>query len=62
MWRGLPALEIVTPDGLRVVGTDPAGDGDPRYAEAYAGLADAYAIAGDWKMGVQAPAHARGFL
>jgi TolB-like protein/DNA-binding winged helix-turn-helix (wHTH) protein/Flp pilus assembly protein TadD len=28
---------------------------DPRYAEAYAGLADAYAIAGDWKMGVLPP-------
>jgi TolB-like protein/DNA-binding winged helix-turn-helix (wHTH) protein/Flp pilus assembly protein TadD len=28
---------------------------DPRYAEAYSGLADAYAIAGDWKMGVLPP-------
>jgi TolB-like protein/DNA-binding winged helix-turn-helix (wHTH) protein/Flp pilus assembly protein TadD len=28
---------------------------DPGYAEAYAGLADSYAVAGDWKYGVLAP-------
>jgi TolB-like protein/DNA-binding winged helix-turn-helix (wHTH) protein/Tfp pilus assembly protein PilF len=28
---------------------------DPSYAEAYAGLADSYAVAGDWKYGVLAP-------
>jgi tetratricopeptide (TPR) repeat protein len=28
---------------------------DPSYAEAYAGLADSYAVAGDWKYGVDSP-------
>jgi TolB-like protein/DNA-binding winged helix-turn-helix (wHTH) protein/Tfp pilus assembly protein PilF len=28
---------------------------DPNYAEAYAGLADSYAVAGDWKYGVLPP-------
>ena len=28
---------------------------DPAYAEAYAGLADSYAVAGDWKYGVDSP-------
>lgn len=28
---------------------------DPAYAEAYAGLADSYAVAGDWKYGVESP-------
>jgi TolB-like protein/DNA-binding winged helix-turn-helix (wHTH) protein len=28
---------------------------DPDYAEAYAGLADAYALAGDWKYGILSP-------
>jgi tetratricopeptide (TPR) repeat protein len=28
---------------------------DPAYAEAYAGLADSYAVAGDWKYGVLSP-------
>ena len=31
---------------------------DPTYAEAYSGLADAYALSGDWKYGVLSPADA----
>ena len=31
---------------------------DPTYAQAYAGLTDAYALAGDWKYGVLAPKEA----
>ena len=31
---------------------------DPSYAEAYSGLADSYALAGDWKFGLLAPAEA----
>src|SRR5579862_4968363 len=31
---------------------------DPNYAQAYAGLTDAYALAGDWKYGVLAPKEA----
>ena len=31
---------------------------DPNYAQAYAGLADSYALAGDWKYGVLAPKEA----
>jgi TolB-like protein/DNA-binding winged helix-turn-helix (wHTH) protein/Tfp pilus assembly protein PilF len=31
---------------------------DPNYAPAYAGLADSYALAGDWKYGVMAPKEA----
>jgi tetratricopeptide (TPR) repeat protein len=31
---------------------------DPDYAAAYAGLADAYALSGDWKYGVQSPREA----
>ena len=33
-------------------------DADPTYARAYAGLADSYALAGDWKYGVLAPREA----
>jgi TolB-like protein/DNA-binding winged helix-turn-helix (wHTH) protein len=33
-------------------------DADPNYARAYAGLADSYALAGDWKYGVLAPREA----
>src|ERR1700722_17995313 len=33
-------------------------DADPNYARAYAGLADSYALAGDWKYGVLAPKEA----
>jgi TolB-like protein/DNA-binding winged helix-turn-helix (wHTH) protein/Tfp pilus assembly protein PilF len=35
-----------------------AVDADPNYARAYAGLADSYALAGDWKYGVLAPREA----
>jgi TolB-like protein/DNA-binding winged helix-turn-helix (wHTH) protein len=31
---------------------------DPNYAPAYAGLADSYALAGDWKYGIMAPKEA----
>ena len=31
---------------------------DPSYAEAYSGLADSYALSGDWKYGLLAPAEA----
>jgi TolB-like protein/DNA-binding winged helix-turn-helix (wHTH) protein/Tfp pilus assembly protein PilF len=31
---------------------------DPTYAEAYSGLADAYALSGDWKYGVLSPKYA----
>jgi len=31
---------------------------DPNYAQAYAGLTDSYALAGDWKYGVMAPKEA----
>jgi hypothetical protein len=30
-------------------------DADPNYARAHAGLADSYALVGDWKYGVLAP-------
>jgi TolB-like protein/DNA-binding winged helix-turn-helix (wHTH) protein/Tfp pilus assembly protein PilF len=33
-------------------------DADPNYARAYAGLADSYALAGDWKYGVLSPREA----
>jgi TolB-like protein/DNA-binding winged helix-turn-helix (wHTH) protein len=33
-------------------------DADPNYAQAYAGLADSYALAGDWQYGVLAPREA----
>jgi TolB-like protein/DNA-binding winged helix-turn-helix (wHTH) protein len=46
-----------TADGLRkAIGYfDRAIEYDPNYAPAYAGLADSYALAGDWKYGVLAP-------
>jgi len=46
-----------TADGLRkAIGHfDRAIEYDPNYAPAYAGLADSYALAGDWKYGVLAP-------
>jgi TolB-like protein/DNA-binding winged helix-turn-helix (wHTH) protein/Flp pilus assembly protein TadD len=31
---------------------------EPKYAEAYAGLADSYALSGDWEYGILAPAQA----
>jgi TolB-like protein/DNA-binding winged helix-turn-helix (wHTH) protein/Tfp pilus assembly protein PilF len=33
-------------------------DKDPTYAEAYVGLADAYALSGDWEYGIMSPADA----
>jgi TolB-like protein/Tfp pilus assembly protein PilF len=33
-------------------------DADPNYAQAYAGLADSYALAGDWQYGLLAPTEA----
>jgi TolB-like protein/DNA-binding winged helix-turn-helix (wHTH) protein/Tfp pilus assembly protein PilF len=33
-------------------------DADPNYAQAYAGLADSYALAGDWQYGLLAPKEA----
>jgi TolB-like protein/DNA-binding winged helix-turn-helix (wHTH) protein/Tfp pilus assembly protein PilF len=33
-------------------------DADPNYAQAYAGLADSYALAGDWQYGLLAPREA----
>jgi TolB-like protein len=32
-----------------------AGQKDPNYAEAYTGLADAYALSGDWEYGILSP-------
>jgi TolB-like protein/DNA-binding winged helix-turn-helix (wHTH) protein/Flp pilus assembly protein TadD len=37
---------------------DEAVSADPGYAEAYAGLADSYALAGDWEYGVMSPEEA----
>ena len=49
-----------TPDGLReaIDYFNQAVGKDPNYAPAYAGLADSYALAGDWKYGVLAPREA----
>jgi TolB-like protein/DNA-binding winged helix-turn-helix (wHTH) protein/Tfp pilus assembly protein PilF len=49
-----------TPDGLRkaVDYFNQAIEKGPNYAPAYAGLADAYALAGDWKYGVLVPREA----
>jgi TolB-like protein/DNA-binding winged helix-turn-helix (wHTH) protein/Tfp pilus assembly protein PilF len=46
-----------TPDGLKeAIGYfNQATEKDPNFAAAYAGLTDAYALAGDWKYGVMAP-------
>ena len=46
-----------TADGLKkaIEYFNHAIETDPTYAEAYAGLADAYALSGDWKYGVLAP-------
>jgi TolB-like protein/DNA-binding winged helix-turn-helix (wHTH) protein/Flp pilus assembly protein TadD len=46
-----------TGDGLRTAIDyfDRAISIDPAYAEAYAGLADSYAVGGDWKYGVLSP-------
>ncbi len=49
-----------TADGLRkaIDYFDQVIATDPNYAEAYAGLADSYALAGDWEYGVLAPKEA----
>ena len=49
-----------TADGLKkaIDNFNEAIEKDPNYAPAYAGLADAYALAGDWQYGVLAPREA----
>ncbi len=49
-----------TADGLKraVDYFDQAIEKDPNYAQAYAGLADSYALLGDWEYGVLAPSEA----
>ena len=49
-----------TADGLEraVDYFDQAIEKDPNYAQAYAGLADSYALLGDWEYGVLAPSEA----
>ena len=49
-----------TPDGLRkaIEFFDAAVEWKPDYAQAYTGLADSYALAGDWKYGILAPSEA----
>jgi len=49
-----------TADGLKraVDYFDQAIEKDPNYAQAYAGLADSYALLGDWEYGILAPSEA----
>ena len=49
-------------DGLRkaIAYFSHAIEADPNYAEAYSGLADAYALSGDWEYGVLSPQEAFG--
>ena len=49
-----------TADGLKtaVAYFDQAIENDPTYARAYAGLADSYALMGDWQYGVLTPKEA----
>jgi TolB-like protein/DNA-binding winged helix-turn-helix (wHTH) protein/Flp pilus assembly protein TadD len=49
-----------TGDGLRkaIAYFSHAIEADPNYAEAYSGLADAYALSGDWEYGVVSPQQA----
>jgi len=49
-----------TPDGMKkaIDYFNEAIERDPNYAQAYAGLTDSYALAGDWKYGVLAPKEA----
>jgi TolB-like protein/DNA-binding winged helix-turn-helix (wHTH) protein/Flp pilus assembly protein TadD len=49
-----------TADGMKkaIDYFDQAIEKDPNYAQAYAGLTDSYALAGDWKYGVLAPKEA----
>lgn len=58
--KGRYALNKRTADGLRsaIKYFRQAIDSDRNYAEAYSGLADAYALAGDWEYGVLSPQEA----
>lgn len=58
--KGRYALNKRTVDGLRsaIRYFRQAIDSDRNYAEAYSGLADAYALAGDWEYGVLSPQEA----
>jgi len=58
--KGRYFLNKRTGDGLRsaIRYFRQAIDGDRNYAEAYSGLADAYALAGDWEYGVLSPQEA----
>jgi TolB-like protein/DNA-binding winged helix-turn-helix (wHTH) protein/Flp pilus assembly protein TadD len=49
-----------TPDSMKkaIEYFNQAVEKDPNYAQAYAGLTDSYALAGDWKYGVLAPKEA----
>ena len=49
-----------TADGLKVARAyfDQAIEEDPKYAEAYSGLADTYALLGDWQYAVMTPKEA----
>jgi TolB-like protein/DNA-binding winged helix-turn-helix (wHTH) protein/Tfp pilus assembly protein PilF len=49
-----------TPDGMReaIDYFNQAIEKDPNYAQAYAGLTDSYALAGDWQYGVLPPSEA----
>jgi TolB-like protein/DNA-binding winged helix-turn-helix (wHTH) protein/Flp pilus assembly protein TadD len=49
-----------TPDSLRVALAyfNQATEEDPNYAQAYSGLADTYALLGDWQYGVMTPKEA----
>jgi TolB-like protein/DNA-binding winged helix-turn-helix (wHTH) protein/Flp pilus assembly protein TadD len=55
--KGRYFLNKRTGDGLRkaIEYFNSAIETDPTYAEAYSGLADAYALSGDWKYGVLSP-------
>jgi tetratricopeptide (TPR) repeat protein len=49
-----------TADGLKAARAyfDQAIEEDPKYAEAYSGLADTYALLGDWQYAVMTPKEA----
>jgi tetratricopeptide (TPR) repeat protein len=55
--KGRYFLDKRTGEGLRsaIAYFGQATDLDPRFAEAYAGLADSYALSGDWEYGVMSP-------
>src|SRR5437773_6635245 len=58
--KGLYFWNKRTADGLKtaVAYFDQAIENDPTYARAYAGLADSYALMGDWQYGVLTPKEA----